>query len=356
MADIPLNIDVLLAAVFAPILCVIGLWFLQLLLIELQKRTLGKLRHKHDAFCKFTNFIGILFQSVCQALGFTVTHSGIASFQLTVNYGKVEPKRIKTGVFEWVANAFLLLGPFFIPAGLVVLASYFLIGNGFNLPLPVQYTFLESVTHFSESISGFTTSFVNFLIHMDLFNPLHVGFLLLLLFFGLGIRPSYIGEERKTKIDIISDLKNIVDQLIKKPVYLLVFFLGLFIFYYLSLFLHLNWYMMLFCLLGWISITAIIALLLTFFIIALVKSTDYIGAWWKGWPYLTLPVSYSVARYLFTLRPVKEPGSVSLLVMILSTVGVIILLIKYKKTNRFKTGIKMKHRTVEDGKKRTSKK
>ena len=35
--------------------------------------------------------------------------------------GTVEPKKEKTGVFEWIATSFLLFGPFFIPAGLVLL-------------------------------------------------------------------------------------------------------------------------------------------------------------------------------------------------------------------------------------------
>ena len=77
---------------------------------------------------------------------------------------------------------------------------------------------------------------------MDLFNPLHVGFLFVLLFFGLGIRPSYIGEERKEKIDMIHDLKNIKDHLVEKPLYILVIILGLYVFYFLSLFLNPNWY------------------------------------------------------------------------------------------------------------------
>jgi len=47
---------------------------------------------------------------------------------------------------------------------------------------------------------------------------------------------------------------------------------------------------------------------------------------------------------------------VSLLVMLFSTFLVTIALIKYKRTNRFKTAIKMKHVRVADGKKGTSKK
>ena len=95
MANVPLNIDVLFVAALAPILGVVAFWFLQMFFIEIQKRMLSRLRHRHEAFCRFTNYIGILFQTICQALGYTVTRSGIAAFQVTVNYGKVEPKKEK---------------------------------------------------------------------------------------------------------------------------------------------------------------------------------------------------------------------------------------------------------------------
>jgi hypothetical protein len=89
MANIPLNIDSLVGAALAPVLGVIAFWFLQLIFIEIQKRILTKFRHPHEAFCRFTNFIGILFQTICHALGYTVTRSGIATFHVTVKYGTV---------------------------------------------------------------------------------------------------------------------------------------------------------------------------------------------------------------------------------------------------------------------------
>ena len=357
MANIPLNIDVLVGAALAPLLAVIGLWFLQLIFIEIQKRILNTLRHSHEAFCRFTNFIGILFQTLCHALGYTVTRSGIATFHVTVNYGNVEPKKEKTGVFEWITNSFLLLGPFFIPAGLVLLFSYVVIGNAFVFPTPIHYTFVESLTNFGGSMSVFAQHFLDFLIHMDLFNPLNVGFLVVLLFFGLGIRPSYIGEDRKSKIDMIHDLKNIASHLRQKPLYLLVIILGMYLFYFLSLFLSKNWYIALFSVLGWISLTAIIALLLTYLVLLLVNSTNRIRGWWKAVPFITIPTSYIISRVIFfSYHPPQPVSSMSLLLMIVSTGIVTILLIKYKKTNRFKTATKMKHMTVEDGKKRASKK
>jgi hypothetical protein len=324
--------------------------------IEIQKRMLSRLRHRHEAFCRFTNYIGILFQTICQALGYTVTRSGIAAFQVTVNYGKVEPKKEKKGVFEWVARSFLLFGPFFIPAGLVLLVSYFIIGKGFVFPTLVQYTFVESLTGFWVSLSTFAIDFAGFLINIDLLNPLHVGFLFVLLFFGLGIRPSYIGQERKEKIDILHDLRHIKDHLVEKPLYILAIILILYVFYVLSLFLKPVLYVGLFTILGWMSLTAVIAILLTFPVLFLIKATDEIRPHWKLIPFVTLAVSYVLARVFFIYFPTKQVEPVSLLVMLLSTILMTILLIKYKRTNRFKTATKMKHVRVADGKKRTPKK
>jgi len=356
MATVPLDVDSLLGAAFAPILGVIGFWFLQLVFIELQKRMLTRLRHRHDAFLRFTNFIGILFQTICHALGYTVTRSGIAAFQVTVHYGKVEPKKEKTGVWEWIIQSFLLFGPFFIPAGLVLLASYFVIGNGFVFPTLTHFTFMDSLTGFITGLSTYAAAVVHFLSTIDLFNPLHVGFLVVLLFFGLGIRPSYIGEERKEKVTMIHDLVLIKNHLIQKPLYMLVFIVGMYVFYLVSLFLSPLVYQAVFMILGWISLTALLALLLTYLVIAMIKATDEIRPHWNIVPYITLVVSYVLSRVFFLSYPVQHIGTISLLVMILSTVMITILLIKYKRTNRFKTAIKMKHVRAADGKKRAFKK
>jgi hypothetical protein len=356
MATVPLDIDVFLGGALGPILGVISFWFLQLFFIEIQKRLLSTLRHRHDAFCRFTNFIGILLQTICHALGYTVTRSGIASFQVTVSYGKVEPKKEKTGVLEWIVRSFLLFGPFFIPAGLVLLTSYFVIGSGFSLPTPVQFTFIESLTLFGTSLSSFGTAFVTFLVTIDLFNPVHIGFLFVLFFFGLGIRPSYIGEERKEKIDMVHDLTRIKDHLIQKPIYILVILGIIYMFYLASLFLNPVAYLGVCIVLGWMSLTAIIALLLTYVLIGLIKATDMILPVWKMIPPVSLIVSYVVSRVMFLYYPIDNVESLSLLVMVAITVVVTIVLIKYKPTNRFKTKKKMKHVRVADGKKRTSKK
>jgi len=356
MATVPLDIDSLFVAALAPILGVAFFWFLQLIFIEMQKRMLAKLHHRHEAFCRFTNYIGILFQTICQALGYTATRSGIASFQVTVNYGEVQPKKEKTGMPEWIARSFLLFGPFFIPAGLVLIVSYFLVRRGFVFPIPVHYTFVESLTGFVVSLSTFANDFVNFLVNIDLFNPIHVGFLFVLLFFGFGIRPSYIGEERKEKIDILHDLILIKEHLVKNPLYILAIVCIIYVFYLLSLFLNPIVYVGLFSIFGWMSLTAIIALLLTYPVLVLIKATDEIRTHWKIVPFITLVVSYVLTRVFFIYYPITPDKSVSLLIMILSTTLLTILLIKYKRTNRFKTASKMKHLRNVDGKKRTSKK
>jgi hypothetical protein len=356
MVNFPLNIDVLFVAALAPILGVAAFWFLQIFFIEIQKRLLSRLRHRHEVFCRFTNYIGILFQTISQALGYTVTRSGIAAFQVSVNYGKVEPKKEKKGVFEWVARSFLIFGPFFIPAGLVLLISYFIIGKGFVFPTPVQYTFVESLTGFWGSLSTFAEEWLGFLVNIDLLNPLHIGFLFVLLFFGLGIRPSYIGQERKEKIDIFYDLRHMKDHLVEKPLYIVVIILFLYVFYMLSLFFNPVVYIGLFTIFGWMSLTAIIAILLTFPVLLMIRATDEIQPHWKLIPLVTLVVSYVVARVFFIYFPTKEVERVSLLVMLLSTILITLVLIKYKRTNRFKTATKMKHVRVAGGKKRTSKK
>jgi len=356
MATVPLNVDSLIGAALAPILGVAAFWFLQLIFIEIQKRMLLSLHHRHEAFCRFTNYIGILFQTICQALGYTVTRSGIASFQVTVNYGEVQPKKEKTGVLDWIARSFLLFGPFFIPAGFVLLASCFIIGKGFVFQTPVHYTFVESLTGFVANLSTFANEFVSFLINIDLFNPIHVGFFFVLLFFGFGIRPSYIGEERKEKIDILHDLMLIKDHLVKKPLYIIAIVFIIYVFFLLSLFLNPMVYVGFFSIVGWMSLTAIMVLLLTYPVLLLIKSTDEIRTHWKIIPFITLVVSYVIARVLFIYYPIKQDESISLLIMILSTALITIILKKYKRTNRFKTASKMKHTRNADGKKRTSKK
>lgn len=103
-------IDVIIFAPLAPIFGVILFWFIQLLFIESQKYFLSKIRNNHEPLCRFTNFLGILFQTICHALGYTVTKSGISSFYVSVNYGKVAPKKEKREYLNGCQIPFFLSG------------------------------------------------------------------------------------------------------------------------------------------------------------------------------------------------------------------------------------------------------
>ncbi len=118
-------LDIVIFAPLAPIFGVILFWFIQLLFIESQKYHLSRIKDKHEALIRFTNFLGIFFQTICHALGYTVTRSGISNFYISVDYGKVSPKKEKKGIFEWLSNAFLFIGPFFIPALLHLICTVF---------------------------------------------------------------------------------------------------------------------------------------------------------------------------------------------------------------------------------------
>ena len=339
-------IDIVVFAPLAPILGVLLFWLIQMVFIESQKFLLSKIRSKHEPLCRFTNFLGILFQSICHALGYTVTKSGISEFYISVNYGKVAPKKQKKGVFEWLANAFLFIGPFFIPAFLLLVCLFFLISGGFDISTPLElielkYTFAEQIITFGKSVHLFSQYFFRFLFSIDLLHPGHFGFFLLLIFLGLGIRPSYIGEEKRQKVDMMYDLKNIGSLIIHKPLYLFILFLMSYVFFYVSLLLNQNWYVTLFSIFGWLSIISTVALIIADMILILIKISDDLPNGWRLLPYITIPVSYILARVLFFFFPFEFSNSASLLTMICSTVIVIILLSKHK-TNKFKTKIDMK--------------
>ena len=155
------SIDIIIFAPLAPILGVLLFWFIQLLFIQSEKYLLEKIRYKHEALCRFTNFLGILFQTICQALGYTVTKSGISDFFISVDYGRVLPKKERKGIFEWVANAFLFIGPFFIPAFLLLISLIFLKVEGFEIVIPshiigTEYSFGGQITIFGASLYNFS--------------------------------------------------------------------------------------------------------------------------------------------------------------------------------------------------------
>jgi len=354
MASSP--VDIVIFAPLAPILGVLLFWFIQLLFIESQKYLLSKIWEKHKPLCRFTNFLGVLFQTICHALGYTVTRSGISQFEITVDYGKVSPKKEKGGAFEWLSNSFLLFGPFFIPPLLLLICLYFLVGGlEFSVPDIIKlqedlyFSFAGQMNVFGHNLFNFSEKFFDFLLNIDFLHPAHLGFILLIIFLGMGIRPSYIGKEKQEKVNMIYDLKNIKNHILQKPLYIILLFLFTYLIFYLFFGLEQRWFHIPFSIFGWLSIIAIISLLITQAIILLIKITDEIPNPWKFLPYLNIPISYILMRTFFLYYFIDFAKKGSLLIMILSTVLVIILLLKYK-TNKFKTKTDMKKlKKVEDG-------
>lgn len=343
-------VDILIFAPLAPILGVLLLWFIQLLFIESQKFLLAKIRPKHEPLCRFTNFLGILFQTICHALGYTVTRSGISKFYVSVDYGKVSPKKEKKGVFEWVSNSFLFLGPFFIPGFLLLICLYLFTSGGFEVTTPpelvhLQYTFTGQIITFGRSLHLFAQHFFGFLATIDLLHPGHLGFLLLLLFLGLGIRPSYIGEKKQEKIDMLYDLKNIWSHVIHRPLYVILLFLLAYVLFYISLAFNQQWYVGLFAIFGWLSVIAIASLAVTHLLLFMIKTTDKIQGYKKLIPYIVLPTSYILIRTTFLIIPTEWDKSISLAAMMGVTIVVLFLLVKKKKKKKadsFKAKIDMK--------------
>jgi hypothetical protein len=289
-----------------------------------------------------------LFQTICHALGYTVTKSGISDVYLSVSYGRVAPKKEKKGIFEWVSNFFLFVGPFFIPAFLLLVCLYFLMTSGFEISIPahlidMKYTFAEQITTFGTSLYAFVEGFYNFLFNIDLLHPGHFGFLIFLIFLGMGIRPSYIGEKKLEKVDMFYDLRNIWSLIIHKPLYVIILFLMAYVFFYISLFLDQSWYVAFFSLLGWLSIISITALVIADVILYLIKTTDEIPGRWKILPYISFPISYVLIRLVFLYFPTDYVNIISLFFMILFVILVTFLLLKYK-TNKFKTRLNIKLR------------
>jgi hypothetical protein len=249
--------------------------------------------------------------------------SGISHFSVNVDYGRVIPKRERKGIFEWISNSFLFLGPFFFPPFILLVCLLFLIEE-VEMVKPLNYTFSEGLINFGINLFNFSQKFLSFLSTLDLSHPAHLGFLFLLIFLGMGIRPSYIGREEKKKVDMIYDLRNIKSLILNRPLYPLVLFLVSYIFFYISYLLQNNWHLSLFSILGWLSIISIVSLLLAHSITALVRVTDNIR--YRVLPLLIIPLSYILARIFFFFHPIAHSKSISLLIMVLSPIIVIIFL------------------------------
>jgi len=348
------SIDIVLFAPLAPILGVLLFWFIQLLFIQSEKYLIEKISHKHEPLCRFTNFLGLLFQTICHALGYTVTKSGISDFYLSVDYGKVSPKKERTGVFEWIANVFLFIGPFFIPAFLLFVSLIILKVEGLNLVIPThiigtEYSFGGQLTIFGASLYNFSEKFFGFLINIDLLHPGHFGFLILLIFLGMGIRPSYIGEKKHETIDMLYDLRNIWSLISIKPLYVVTLFVIAYIFFHLTVLLNQFWYVELFSIFGWLSIISITAIFIADAILLLIKTTDKISGKSKLLPYITIPTSYIIMRFVFFYFPTEFTNTATLAIMILSTILITFLILKYK-TKKFNTKADMKPLRGKDDK------
>ncbi len=352
-------IDIVIFAPLAPILGVLLFWFIKLLFIEAQKYFLDKIRPKHEPLCRFTNFLGILFQTICHALGFTVTKSGISDVYLSVNYGRVAPKKEKKGIFEWIANVFLFIGPFFIPAFLLFICVIILIPDIFSIKIPeeiinTKYTFSGQLISFGTNLYIFSQKFLSFLIYeMDLLNPGHFGFLLLLIFLGMGIRPSYIGEKKIDRVDMMYDLRNVWNLLTHKPLYILLLFLFSYNIFFVSVLFSQNWYNLLFSIFGFLSIISVIAIIIALMLISLIHATDKMEGYKKYIPYLCLPISYVSMRIVLYYFSTPHYLAISTIFMIIFTFAITMLILN--KGDKFKTLLKIKWRKKKPEEKKDGK-
>ena len=140
---------------------------------------------------------------------------------------------------------------------------------------------------------------------------------------------------------MIYDLKNIKNNILQKPLYLILLLLFTYLLFYLFFGLSQKWYHIPFSIFGWLSIIAIFSLFITQAIILLIKITDELPSPWRYIPYLCIPTSYVLMRVVFIYIFVDFAKKGSLIIMILSTVVIIFLLLKFK-TNKFKTKTGMK--------------
>ena len=191
--------------------------------------------------------------------------------------------------------------------------------------------------------------FFNILFNIDLLHPGNLGFMLLLIFLGMGMRPSYIGEKKQEKVDMLYDLRNIWSWIRHKPLLIILLFLMAYLLFYISLIFNQNWYVLLFSIFGWLSIISIISIVVTDLILYFIKTTDNIPGFLKVIPFVTLLFSYILLRLLFFYFTIDFTTTFSLILMILSTV-IITYILLYTKTNKFKfkLGIKLLKKKVKD--------
>ena len=146
------------------------------------------------------------------------------------------------------------------------------------------------------------------------------------------------------------DLNNIWDHIRNQPIYIVILLLVSYILFYLSLLFEQGWYINLFAALGWLSISAIVAIIIADLIVLLIKATDDFPEGWKLLPFVILPISYVGGRILFSslLSDVKEVDkTLAILFMIISVLITVFLLYRFK-TNKFKKPILLKKKKKKE--------
>lgn len=342
-------VDILLFAPLAPLLALLLFWFIQLLMIESLKHHLSRIWENHGALCRFSNFIGVFFQALAHSAGYTLTGIGVAEFTLSVSESKVSPKKEKKGVPEWVANLFLAFGPFFLPPliiFLLLLTSPDVHVMLENLVVNEGYTFSSMLITFGSLLYQFGITFLTLLTSLDLLNPFHLCFLMLFLFFGLGIRPSYIGEEHK-RVGMLHDLALIKKTLLKHPLYVIATLTVTYLLFYLFFLLHLPFYVIMFSFLGWLALIAIVAIISSHLLVAVFLLSDQLPSYKHFLPFIVPVVSYILLRLLFLVFPTKLQYAISLLLTVFITLLIGFLLLRFE-TNKLKMLSEIKQRKGED--------
>lgn len=125
---------------------------------------------------------------------------------------------------------------------------------------------------------------------------------------------------------MMDDLLIMKNLIYDHPYYVVLGVLLCYVFFIISFFLNQGWYVLLFSVLGWLSIIAIISIIVAHFLVLLIRATDSIDSAWRFLPYLIIFVSYALARLFFMYYPFPYEHPLSLSTMLLSTAATAFLL------------------------------
>lgn len=333
-------LDTLIIAPLAPLAGLLIFWFIQLLFAESLKVLMREIWENHKAFCRFSNFVALLLQSISHVLGYVLTGIGVGEFSLSVKDTKISPKKEKRGAPLFFADIFLAFGPFFVPPLII-----FLIYLPFHLTVFQNinpggcYTFSASLISFGYTLQRFGIDFIGFLLYLDLLNPFHLFFLLIFLLIGLGIRPSFIEEEEK-RFSMLNDISKIKNLILSHPYFILATFVLLYVIFYILYFLDLPFYVLIFSFFGWLSIISISSLLLAHFVVFLIWAGDRLPSLKRYLP-LMLPIClYIFYRFVFYVIYVDLFLPLSNVMTLVTTFLAVIAILKYE-TNKLKTDKEM---------------